>query len=117
MKALFALKTWEKPLIKKLATLSLLGAALLAGCAHPQPMYVSPLPPPAAAFEQGVHDGFEAARHDVATGRPPNFAHHPRFRNPPVPPPAVPDYRRGFRQGYDQFLHQGAPPPPPPPAY
>ena len=54
-----------------------------------------------------------AARNDVANGRPPSFDHHPRYRNPPVPPPAWGDYRSGFRQGYEQFLHQGPPPPPP----
>jgi hypothetical protein len=44
-------------------------------------------------------------------GRPPNLERHPRFHNPPVPPPAFEDYRRGFRRGYEAFLH-GAPPPP-----
>ena len=88
--------------------------ALLAGCSHPQPVYQGP-PPPAIDFQaieqQGMHDGFDAARHDVQSGAPPVFNHHPRWRNPPVPPPGVGAYRRGFRRGYEQFLH--SPPPPP----
>ncbi len=66
----------------------------------------------AAIQQQGYHDGFEAARHDVETGQPPIFDHHPRWRNPPVPPPGIPAYRQGFRDGYTRFLH-----PAPPPAY
>jgi hypothetical protein len=88
-------------------------ASLLAGCSHPQPVYAPP-PPPInyqVVEQQGMHDGFEAARHDVASGRPPAFNHHPRFRHPPVPPPAFASYRQGFRRGYEQFLHQGPPPP------
>lgn len=101
----------------KFAALSLFALSLLvAGCSHPQPVYYAPPPPaisPNAVFQQGAHDGFEAARRDVAEGRPPVFDHHPRFRNPPVPPPAVGDYRAGFRDGYNRFLHPGPPPPPP----
>ncbi len=103
----------------RLAALALIASALcLAGCSHPQPIYGPPPPAiaPGAAYQQGQHDGFEAARHDVADGRPPAFDHHPRYRNPPVPPPVFRDYRQGFREGYNQFLHQG-PPPPPPGAY
>jgi hypothetical protein len=98
---------------KVLAILLLSTGALLAGCSHPA--YGPPPPPPPGVqiHDQGIHDGFEAARNDVANGRPPAFARHPRYRNPPVPPPAIRDYRDGFRQGYEQFLHQG----PPPPAY
>jgi hypothetical protein len=90
---------------------------MLAGCSHPQPVYAPPPPPPLnyqAIEQQGFHDGFEAARHDVESGRPPRFDRHPRYRNPPVPPPAFPSYRQGFRRGYEQFLHQGPPPPAPP---
>ena len=90
-------------------------ASALAGCSHPQPVYYPP-PPPVLDYQavqaQGQHDGFDAARRDVQTGRPPVFNHHERFRNPPVPPPAIPAYRQGFRIGYEQFLHT-----PPPPAY
>ena len=94
----------------KLSAAALLGAAaLLAGCSHPRPYY-GPPPPGVQIHDQGIHDGFEAARNDVATGRPPNFAQHPRYRHPPVPGPAWGDYRNGFRQGYEQFLHHGPPP-------
>jgi hypothetical protein len=86
---------------------------MLAGCAHPQPVAVY-APPPPAEFNQigqrGFHDGFEAAQRDVARGVPPGADRHPRFRNPPVPPPAWDDYRHGFREGYGAFLHQGPPP-------
>jgi hypothetical protein len=103
--------------MKKILAASVLSfAALIAvGCAHPQPGY-GPPPPGVQIHDQGIHDGFEAARNDVANGRPPSFAAHPRYRNPPVPRGhgAWVDYRNGFQQGYEQFLHHGAPPPPPP---
>jgi hypothetical protein len=97
--------------ITMLAVPILAGTALLGGCSHPQPVY-GPPPPGIQIHDQGIHDGFEAARNDVANGRPPRFNAHPRYRNPPVPPPAWGDYRSGFRQGYEQFLHQGPPPGP-----
>ncbi len=104
----------------KAAALPLIALSFtLAGCSHPRPVYYGPPPPPlpspSAVFQAGYHDGFEAARHDVAGGSPPVFDRHPRFRNPPVPPPAIGEYRDAFRQGYERFLHPG--PPPPPPAY
>jgi len=98
---------------KPLAIILLSAAALLAGCAHPQPVVYGPPPPAIQIHDQGIHDGFEAARSDVAAGRPPSFSAHPRYRNPPVPPPAFHDYREGFRQGYEQFLRHGPPPPAP----
>jgi hypothetical protein len=100
--------------MKKLLAVSMLAAAtLMAGCGHPA--YYGPPPPPGVQIhDQGIHDGFEAARADAANGRPPAFQRHPRFRNPPVPGPAIGDYRDGFRQGYENFFHQGPPPPPPP---
>ena len=84
-------------------------AALFAGCTQPQ--YYGPPPPPPPALDyrsiqqQGYHDGFEAARHDVEVNAPPRFDHHPRWRNPPVPPPGIPAYRQGFSDGYQRFLH------------
>jgi hypothetical protein len=101
---------------KALCFAPLLVALMLAGCSHPQPVYYAPPPPPALDYQaieqEGSHDGFEAARHDVESGRPPVFDHHPRYRNPPVPTPGFQSYRQGFRHGYEQFLHQGPPPPP-----
>src|SRR5579875_2005494 len=106
----------KRAVLRTIAFASFAPALLLAGCSHPQPLYYAPPPPPVSAsavWQQGWHDGFEAARHDVAAGRPPVFDHHPRFRNPPVPPPAIGEYRDAFRQGYERFLHPGPPPPPP----
>jgi hypothetical protein len=98
------MKKWLAPL-----TLSLLSIAL-AGCSHPQPVYYEPPPPPPAEFReiarQGFHDGFEAARRDTASGRPLVVERHPRFRKPPVPPPAWEEYRQGFRRGYGAFLNR-----------
>ncbi len=69
--------------MKRSALALFLSAIFLAGCSHPQPVYMAPPPPalsPSSVFQQGTHDGFEAARRDVAEGRPPIFDHHPRFR-------------------------------------
>ena len=99
---------------KWLALVALLIPISLAGCAHPRPVVVYAPPPPPAEFNEiarrGFHDGFEAARRDVARNVPPGVEKHPRFRKPPVPPPAFEDYRRGFREGYQAFLHHGAGP-------
>ncbi len=97
---------------KYLCIPALFAASLLAGCSHPQPVVYAP-PPPVLDYQaiqqQGYHDGFEAAHHDIETGQPPVFNHHPRWRNPPVPPPGFEAYRRGFREGYNRFLHPGPP--------
>lgn len=83
-------------------------ALAAAGCSHPSTAYyVAPQsgPPAYAEISQhAFHDGFDAARHDMAKGIRPDFDRHQRFRNPPVPPPAVEDYRGGFREGYDRAL-------------
>jgi len=60
--------------------------------------------------QRGFHDGFDAARHDIQSGRPPNLEAHSKFRNPPVPPPASEDYREGFREGYHRAMHEVPPP-------
>jgi hypothetical protein len=102
--------------MKKVLALAALALPLsLAGCGHPAVVYNAPPPPPSYSqiAQQGFHDGFEAARRDVAHNVPPGVEKHPRFRRPPVPPPAWEDYRHGFRDGYQAFLHRGAPPPPP----
>jgi hypothetical protein len=105
--------------MKMRKTLALVVLALpfaIAGCSHPRTVvYAAPPPPPAFTeiAQRGFHDGFDAARHDIAKGMPPNADRHPRFRNPPVPPPAFEDYRHGFREGYQQAFRNGPTPPPP----
>jgi hypothetical protein len=102
--------------MKKLFPVAVLLLPLaLAGCSHPQPAPYYPPPPPAGAqvAQQGYHDGFEAAQRDISRGAPPDPARHPHFRNPPVPPPLIADYRHAFRNGYDQVYRQGPTPPPP----
>jgi hypothetical protein len=85
----------------------------LAGCSHPTGAYYQAPPPPGAyddIAQRGFHDGFEAARRDIANGRPPHLEAHPKFRNPPVPPPAFEDYRHGFREGYRSAMRNVPPP-------
>jgi hypothetical protein len=100
-------KTWIAPA-------ALLLPLALAGCSHPQPVYVAPEPPPPAVFsaiaQQAFHDGYDAGRRDMQAGRAYDLNRHPRFRNPPVAPEAAEDYRHGFREGYNAAFH-GAPPP------
>jgi hypothetical protein len=100
MKRLFAVATLLLPLA-------------VAGCSHPQPIPYYP-PPPAysQAAEQGHHDGIEAARRDISNGAPPDTNRHPRFRNPPVPPPLIEDYRHAFRDGYAEVYRHGPTPSP-----
>jgi len=96
---------------KALSCAAMFVVILLAGCSQPRPVVYAPPPPPMLDYQaiqrQGYQDGFEAAKHDVETGRPPVFDHHPRWRRPPVPPPGFDAYRRGFREGYTRFLHPG----------
>jgi len=110
--------------MKKWIVLAVLASPLLiAGC-DDHSRYYGPPPPMAVdgIRQHGYHDGFEAARRDVTQQRRPDVDRHPNFRNPPVPRPAVDDYRRAFRAGYDDFLHHSEPrgdyrqdvPPPPP---
>ncbi|HEV2646124.1 MAG TPA: hypothetical protein VGU46_07145 [Acidobacteriaceae bacterium] len=91
---------------------ALLAPVILLGCGQPRAVVYAP-PPPALDYraiqDQGFHDGFDAAKHDVESGRAPVFDHHPRWRNPPVPRPGFEAYRKGFREGYDRFLHPGPP--------
>jgi hypothetical protein len=97
-----------------LAIAALLVPLSLAGCGHSRTVVVYAAPPPPAEFNdvarQGYHDGWEAARHDVKHGDAPDVEAHPKFRRPHVPPTAIEDYRHGFREGYQAFLHRGAPP-------
>jgi hypothetical protein len=102
---------------KYFALAALLLPLALAGCSHHTTVvYAAPPPPPpefSSVAQQGFHDGIEAARRDISQGKPPDVRRHPRFRNPPVPPPAIEDYRHGFRAGYDQTFRNGPPPPGP----
>ena len=95
---------------KGLFLAALLLPLTVAGCGHRVVVYAAP-PPPVNFNEiarQGFNDGYEAARHDVEHNVPPDLEKHPRFRNPPVPPPGFEDYRHGFREGYQGYLHRGA---------
>jgi hypothetical protein len=100
--------------LKKIAAISALAIPFaLAGCTHTQTVVYTPPPPPAElspAAQQGYHDGIDAARRDIARSLAPDVQRHPRFRNPPVPPPAFDEYRHGFRAGYDQTVRGGPPP-------
>lgn len=67
---------------------------------------------------QGFHDGIEGARRDFESGRRADVNAHEEYRHPHVPPPAVEDYRDGFRRGYDagvRHFFASAPQAPPPP--
>jgi len=74
-----------------------------AGCSHPRPVVYAPPPPGLGAAEQhGYYDGSLAARNDIRKGFAPDVLRHRRFGNPPVPAPAIEEYRHGFRNGYEQ---------------
>lgn len=94
--------------MKKIPLLLLLALALGA-CSHPA-YYAAPPPAPPPAYSEvareGFHDGVLAAQRDVREGRAPNVDRHPRFRNPPVGPPLIADYRQGFRSGYEQVFRR-----------
>jgi hypothetical protein len=82
----------------------------MAGCSHPREAYYTAPPPPSVytdIAQRGFHDGFDAARHDMAKGITPDVDRHPPFRNPPVPPGALQDYRHGFRDGYERAIRGG----------
>jgi hypothetical protein len=90
------------------ALLVLLSSFALAGCSHRQAVAYAPPPPEYPAIAQRAYqDGFRAARQDINDGKAPDLARHPRFRNPRVAPPAVEDYRHGFREGYEQAFRSG----------
>ena len=93
--------------MKWFALATLLLSIALVGCSHPQPVYYVPPPPPVYRdiVRQGFRDGFQAARGDVADGRPPTIERHQFFRYPPVPPELSEDYRHGFARGYRAFLN------------
>lgn len=55
------------------------------------------------AWHSGFHDGIEAARHDVDSGKPPDPRRHDNFRHPDLPRDQRNDFREGFRRGYRMF--------------
>jgi hypothetical protein len=80
---------------------------VLAGCSEHGHYYGSHAPLAVDDIRQrGYHDGFEAARRDVAHQSRPDMEHHGHFRHPPVPASAFEDYRHAFRAGYEDFLHR-----------
>ncbi|MGA2569695.1 MAG: hypothetical protein ABSF23_04185 [Terracidiphilus sp.] len=97
--------------LRRIAALAVLAIPfVLAGCTHPQQGYYAPPPPPSEfsrAAQQGYNDGIRAAQNDIHRGLAPDVRRHPRFDNPPVPPPAFEEYRHGFRAGYDQVFRGG----------
>jgi hypothetical protein len=98
---------------RALLLLALTAPLALAGCGHKTVVVYQAPPPPvdfSAIAQRGFHDGYEAARRDIANNRPPHLEQHPRFRNPPVPPEAVEDYRHGFREGYQRAMRELPPP-------
>lgn len=50
---------------------------------------------------RGFHDGVEGARKDFGNHRRPNVANREEYREPHVPPELWPEYREGFRRGYE----------------
>jgi hypothetical protein len=94
--------------MRKLLALSVLALPIAsAGCATHEYAYSSAPPPPAYTeiAQRGFHDGFDAARHDMAKGWRPDVDRHGSFRNPPVPRRGFEDYRHAFREGYERAMH------------
>jgi hypothetical protein len=50
---------------------------------------------------RGFRDGIDGANKDRGNHRRPNPANRDEYRRPPVPPQFWPDYREGFRRGYE----------------
>lgn len=95
---------------KKLLCSALIFVPLaLAGCAHKTVVVYNPPPAYSEAAQQGYRQGVQAAQTDIRNGLGPDVDRHPRFRNPPVPPPLQEDYRHGFRDGYQAVFHGARP--------
>lgn len=52
------------------------------------------------AQRRGFHEGIEAARHDMQSGRHADADDHEMFRHPPVEEGARRAFREGFKEGY-----------------
>jgi hypothetical protein len=50
---------------------------------------------------RGFHDGVEGARHDFGNHRRPNVANREEYREPHLDRAFWPEYREGFRRGYE----------------
>lgn len=99
------------------ALLALMGAftaapALLHGAAAAQEGFTSNLPwnqPPAEFKEmqrKGFHDGVQAAIKDYDKHRDADLERHKDFVRPKVDKSYVPDYRDGYKRGYnDAYKH------------
>lgn len=86
----------------------------------PPPVAVAPAGPPPGqdwdrwgmrglendAERRGYREGMEEARRDVQSNRNTDPDDQPQFRNPPVPPPLVDEYREGFMRGYEVTVSQ-----------
>jgi hypothetical protein len=55
---------------------------------------------------RGFEEGKVGAQRDAENHRRPDPNNRDEYRNPPVPPPLVEDYREGFRRGYEEAVYQ-----------
>jgi hypothetical protein len=58
------------------------------------------------AERQGYREGAEEAREDAREHRRPDPDDHHEFRNPPMPPQMISEYREGFMRGYEVAMSQ-----------
>ena len=58
------------------------------------------------AARRGFHEGTERARDDFQYHRRPDPDDNPEYRNPPVPPQVVDEFRSGFMRGYEVAMSQ-----------
>ncbi len=58
------------------------------------------------AQRRGFREGAEEARRDYQTNRRGDPDEQPQYRNPPVPPQLVEEYREGFMRGYSASMSQ-----------
>ena len=58
------------------------------------------------AARRGFHEGTERARDDYQARRRLDPDDNPEYRNPPVPPPLMDEFRSGFMRGYEVAVSQ-----------